>query len=1033
MNKLVNWFADNPIAANLLMVVILIGGLSGVGTIDKEVQPTYQEAAVLVSLVYPGAGPREIEQQICVRVEEAVKTLRGIDEITCTARPNQGLIKIEATDGYSIIQLLNDVKSRVDAISSFPANVERPIIEQSIFKIQVNSVAVLGDTSERVLKEFAYQIKDELAREPGVPEIEIRGVRNYEVTIEVDESSLRRYGLSFDAIAQAVRSHSANMGGGVIRAISGEIQIQARNQAYTRTDFESIPVLSDSSGKLVRIGDLANVRDEFVDTQHLTRINGKSAVLLTVYASENPDVLAISAAVKAFIKKKNKSIPKEFSLQIWQDNASYFIQRLNTLVKNGIGGLSLVLIILLLFLRPALAAWVAVGIGVAFIGSLLALPMVNTSINVMSLFAYVMVLGIVVDDAIIIGESIYTQQQRGIYGVKSAQLGANMMARPVFFAVLTSIIVFIPLLLLPGEWAYFLGPIAVVPILVLGFSLIESCLILPAHLAHLKPEKKRAWFPPLRRLRNKVEQGFRYFIVVIYRPFLRRRLANRGSTLAGFLVFFVLSVSLVIGGWVKVSLPPDVALDFIRMEVTFPDGIPFQEVERVAVRMEEAVRKASDEASPGLERLDLVENFFIHANNKRIFSIVELAPKFPGRPSAGEFNALWQKHLGPVLQAEKINTVDRVTFDDSDLELRIYGLEANKLKVAAEWVKTQLAQYKGMHTIQDSLLNSRPELEISPHTTASTLGVSLYDIARQLRQAYYGEEAQRIPRGREDVKVMIKYPQQSRADPNSLQDLRIRTDDGRQVPLWGVADSRFVNGFSQIKRVDGNTSAEITANYDNDDVPLQQVMTDFRNQRLPEFQKLFPDMSMKMGGEQEAVQSFVNSLMRFGFIAILIIYGLLAVQFRSMLHPLLIILAIPFSVAGIILAHLITGQNLNLLSMLGILAATGVVVNDTLVLLDHTNKNRKLGLSITYTIILSAKNRFRPIFLTSLTTFFSLIPIMLETSLQAQFLIPMATSLAFGVMTASVVSLVFIPCAYSLGYDIKNKFRPVSLIKSKFA
>ena len=1024
MNRLVNWFAANPIAANFMMLFIIFSGLSGISNIDKEVQPNFNENIVVITISYPGAGPRDIEQQICVRIEESIESLQGIQKVTCSASNNIGTARIEASDGYPLEKLLNNVKSRVDAISTFPADSERPVIEQSILRVQALNIGILGGDDEKALKELSYQIKDELSALPDVPEVSIAGIRDYEVSIEVDEKTLRQYGLSFNQVAQIVSNYSLNLGGGVIRSDNGEIQIQARNQAYVATDFANIPLLGTSDGQQLMLGDFASIRDAFVDEPQLSRMNGQLATLLNVYTGETPNVLRVAEAAKAYVKERKKSLPAGYQLLVWQDQSQYFDQRLNTLVKNGFNGLILLLIVLLLFLRPALAIWVTIGIAVAFIGSLLVLPIVGTSLNVITLFAYIMVLGIVVDDAIIVGESIYAQQQRGNYGVRSAQIGAGMMVQPVFFAVLTSILVFVPLLLLSGDWAYFMAPLATIPVLVLIFSLLESCLMLPSHLAHLKPEGK-PMVPVFNRLRKKVESGFQYFLTLYYRPFISKCLHNRGNTIAWFILFFMLSLSLVIGGWVKIKLTPDVELDSIQMTITFNEKVPFNEIDSISRHIEasalEAEKALTEEGDEGY-----IKGSFFNLEGKKLTAIIELVDENQRSHGTIDFSRQWQKYIGVINQAERFDVIDSVNFDEADLELRIFGKDVVELDQAGEWLKQQLAAIDGMHSIQDNLALGRPELEVVPNQYANFFGVDLRLIATQLRRAFYGQEVQRIPRGREDVKVMVRYPQEQRNDINSLNEFRIRTNDGREIPLQSVADTRYSEGYAQITRVDGQVSVKVFANYDNDNQSLSQRMRTSLPEIINSFKREYPEVGIELGGGQQETLKFVIELTRLGLMSIFIIYALLSIQFRSLLHPLLIITAIPFSLMGVLWAHLLTGNNISLMSVMGMLAAAGVVVNDTLVLIDHVNHNRKqqsaLGLSTL--LIRSAKNRFRPIFLTSVTTFMGLLPIMNETSTQAKFLKPMAISLASGVVTASVVSLLLIPCLYSLGHSLKRNFKP---------
>ena len=1020
MKGIINWFIDNPIAANLMMVMILVGGLTGLDKIEKEVQPNFVLNQVTITVPYPGAGPKEIAQLICLRIEEAVENLQGIKELTCIAQNSVGIARIEATPDYPILKLLNEVKSRVDAIATLPADSERPIIEQRQFRVQVLNIAVVGNESsdEKSLKEFSTKLKNEMLLRPNIPEVIIQGVRSYEMSIEIDEHKLRKYGLSIGQVANAIRGTSINLGGGIIRAAAGEIQVQARNQALYKEDFEKIPLIALPTGGTLNLGDLATIRDGFVDVPVITRIDKLPATLLTVYMNEKPDVLKVSKAVKDYVKEVSHTLPDGYKLKIWQDSSQYFHSRLDTLIRSGSSGLILVFIILLLFLRPALAVWVSVGIAVSFIGALLLLSIVNTSINIITLFAFIMVLGIVVDDAIIIGESIYSQQQRGIFGGRGAKIGANLMAKPVFFAVTTSILVFVPLLMLSGEWAYFMGPIATIPILVLLFSLLESCFILPAHLTHLRPESKKPWVPKFRQLRNAIDRGMRKWLILYYQPFLRKCLYNRSTTIASFLGFCVISISLVAGGWVKVALPPDVTFDFIQINIDFPEGVAERVIKEATDHIESTAYKASESLTRENEK-PVLDSIFVYGSGNSIFTLIELIPEAERHISTTEYSKYFQKLLGSIPQAEKIRTIDKVAFEDADVTLRLYATDADELDEATTWLKKEMLSITGFYNINDNILAGRPELDLKIKPNASNLGFQVSDIARQVRQFFYGEEAQRIPRGNEDIRVMVRYPKYIRDDINSLEELRLRSPSGEQIPLQAVTQLTFQEGYAKIIRVNGRASIDINADYENPNVSLAQAVQKIERDVLPKLYALYPTISADMKGEQEGIGSFVNDLIRLGTLAILVIYGLLSIQFRSIYQPLVIITAIPISLTGVIWPHLISGSNISLMSVLGMLAAAGVIVNDTIVLLDNINRKRKLGLSINYAMLRAARGRFRPIFLTTLTTFFGLIPIMLETSLQAKFLIPMAMALAYGILSASIVTLVLIPCIYTLGLQFK--------------
>lgn len=1023
MKALIDWFAGNHIAANLLMAFIFIGGLSGISSIDKETFPFVTEDMVRVSVAYPGASPREVVQQVCIRIEESLEGLEGIEELRCRANQGSGTAEIELTPDYPLDRMLNAVKSRVDSILTFPVEAERPIVQQVLASQTVVSVAVYGDVDERSLKELAESMKDEMSAIDAIPLVSVRGTRDYEVSIEVPESRLRQYGLSLGSVADAINAHSRTIAGGLIRAPSGDIQIQLRQQAYDELDFSRIPVVSNPDGSQIYLSDIAIIRDGFVEDETLSVFNGKPAVFLNVTVTDNPNILTTTNAVKAYVEQKRTELPDSIQITTWNDSSVYFKDRLSTLQRNGILGLVLVYVLLLLFLRPALATWVAVGIAVSFIGTLLVMPLVGTSINMITLFAFILVLGIVVDDAIIIGENIHrTQSKKGIYGIPGSQLGANEMAKPVFFAVTTSIVVFVPLFYLPGDFARFMAPIATIPILALSFSLVESLLILPSHLAGLKPEKEHRHLAQLQHLRRRIARGLDVFLVRYYRPFLRQCLHHRALTVAIFFAIFWVVFSAYAAGWIKSSLLPNVPVEAIRTNVSLPAGTPFSELEDIAAQLERAAYAAADELGQ-INDEKLIERFFVSASGSNVEAVAELtSPQIRITPSE-DFVSAWETQIGDLPQAENFTVLGNVAFGgQADIEFKLDAPQLSQLEPASDWVKERLANYTGIYNVRDTLAVGRPEMEVSTKPLADNLNVTPGVLARQLRQVFYGEEVQRIPRLREDVRVMVRYPREERNDTQILEDLRIRTPDGREVPFNVVADTEFVEGYATLNRIDRRTSLSVTADYeDQGSQTAEFVVSAFFNDDYPEFQALFPTVELSLEGAQQENAEFVSSILRNGLLAILIIYGLLAIQFNSWWQPLMIISAIPFAFTGTLLAHAVTGQVISLLSLMGVLAAAGVVVNDTLVFIDRANKLREAGFSREHSLIQAGRDRFRPIFLTSLTTFVGLAPLLMEKSTQAQFLIPMATSLAYGVMAATIVTLVMIPCLYSLGDDLRAR------------
>lgn len=1018
MHTLVRWFAENNIAANLLMIFIFVGGLTALGRINKEVNPSFRDDVVSISISYRGAGPKEVEQQICLRIEESLEGTEGMDKLTCTASSEFASARVEAVIGFPIERLLNSVKSRVEGINTFPEDVERPIIEEVIFKRDVASVSISGNMPERELKEYAETIREELLALPNVPSVRIQGTRDYEVSIELSETDLRRYNLTFSDVANAINFDSVTLPGGSIETPTGDIQIQARNQAYNRADFEKIPIKTASDGTIVYLSEIAVIKDGFVENELISNFNGERAAYLNVQVSENPNVLKTSEQITEYIEQRSKTLPSNLTLTLWQDNSNYFLQRVDTLLTNGLMGLALVFILLVIFLRPKVAVWVTVGIAIAFIGTLFALPAVGISLNMISLFAFILVLGIVVDDAIIIGENIHRVQEKRLPGLAGAKLGATQMANPVFFAVTTSIVVFIPMTMMPGDFGHFLTPIAIVPILALSFSLIESLLILPAHLSHMKPEKRFSILAPLDRVRDIASHGLKYFLVMKYRPFLRKCLKMRFFTVSCFTAVLILCIGLVAGGKVRVSLTPEITLDTIIASVELPLAAPFSEVEATL----EEVRLAANKTLATMEEKygqSVAKDVFLVASGNRIEFVLEVVPPNVVEVDTAELGRLWRENLGDMPQAEKVTAQATFGFQNNPIELELSGSDLNQLTKAANWLSEKLDAYPGIFGVEQSLRAGRPEMEISSKSLTNSLGINLRDISNQTRQAFFGQEAQRIPRGREDVRVMVRYPKEDRESIYTLHNFRIRASSGAEVPFDTVAKTTFVPGYADITRIDGQAIISVTSDFTPTDgntvsLTIQQFLTD----QTTEFQQLFPGIGLSLEGEQKENQEFSDSMTQLGLLSLLGIFALLAIQFKSWWQPGLVLSAIPFGFAGAVIMHLIKGDALTMLSFFGILASAGVVVNDSLVFIDRINVLRSQGFNLHYCILQAGSDRFRPIMLTTITTFVGLTPIMLETSLQAQFLIPMAMSLAFGVATASIVTLIMLPCAYSMWHQI---------------
>lgn len=1036
MNRIIQWFIDNPIAANLLMVVIILGGLSNLVNLNKEVFPGVETNLIRVEVPYPGAGPVEVEEQTVKRIEEAIADLDGIKEITSTARLSLGSVQVEAINGYDSQRLLNNIKARVDAISTFPVDAEKPIITEVLFQSDVMSIGVYGDVDESTLKATGEKIRDEIALLPGVSIVNLNATRPDEMAVEISEHNLRRYNLSFEQVATAVRQASLNLPAGIIKSDTGDIQLQTRGQAYSASDFSRIVVDSREDGAELTIGDIGTVTDGFSEDNVVARLNGKPAVFLEIKSTEEPDVLEIANTVHTYLEQAKRELPPGVEAKVWQDWSKMFEGRMNLLLKNSLSGLLLVFVILMLFLRPALAAWVCVGIAVAFLGTLWLLPLAGVSLNMVSMFAFLLVLGIVVDDAIIVGESIYSRQQEGLKGHEAAAIGVKSISKPVFFAVISTMIFFAPLLSIPGAMGDLSYAIPVVVILALFFSLVESMLILPSHLAHLKPEQpaRNPWLIRLKRSREHIAHGLDRFADRFYRPSLLKTLRTNGTTIAAFIVAFAVSVALYSGGWIQKTFMPVVSSDFVRIQVTVPEGTPFAIQQDILKQLEAGAEKLKTDSQLFQGNDDgVIGDIQSWAWENNALVSVALNKSDRHDVAANRIVRRWRELVGDIYDADQIEENATINEISSAISLRLtLGVDDQELMhQAIDEVKQAIASYPGIYDLRDSLTDARTEIELTLKPNAESLGLGLADVARQVRQGFYGEEAQRIPRGKEDVRVMVRYPKDERSTVDQLREMRIRTTDGREIPLDTVAEVRFVPGYTQIDRVDRKRAINITAEVDRAKGDPTAIVISLLQNNLPRWRQQFPDFHLELTGDMEDEAEFFGSATRNFGLALLVIYGLMAIAFRSYWQPFLILTAIPFGFMGAVIGHLIMGREISMMSMLGFFACAGVVVNDNLVLLDRINQLREEGLEIFEAVAQAGRDRFRPIVLTSVTTFIGLVPIMAETSTQARFLIPMVISLSFGVLFATTVTLFLVPGLYLLGERVKARLRGEKVDRSK--
>jgi len=1019
MNKLIEWWARNSVAANLAMVGILVAGFFGFGAMEREMDPQVRFPGLQIVVSWPGAAPQEVEEQIVARIEEAVSDLDNIEWVRSTSAEGLGEVYILAEQTVDFSRFMNDVKIRVDSISSLPRDIEPPQVQQWVNREEFIRVAVHGDLGERELKRLAEQLRREVANLSAISVVELFGTRREEVSVEVSELAMRRYGLSFQEVADAIRANSLNQSAGTVRTEVGSYQLKVRNQADTEQDFADIIVRQTADGGTIRVGDVARVVDGFEDNEILATLNGEPAVLIQVMTTETMDIVTASESIRKWIAERQASLPAGAKLTLWTDNAEVFKSRLNTIGSSAVQGLVLVLLVLLLTLRPKVAFWVAMGIATAYAGAFVLLPSVGVSLNMLSTFAFLLVLGIVVDDAIVVGESIHTESHNPDHqhpggDLSAAVLGAQLVAKPVIFAVLTTILAFLPWLFLSGSTSEFTRHITWVVVLALVFSLIESLLILPAHLSSLKPRTKLGRFG---RMQKRIADGIVHFAQNHYRRIGGWAVERRYLTLSIFFSVLMIGFGMFGSGWVKKSFMPDIESDEIVVNVVMPEGAPYSRALEVLAQMQDAEKRLEDEVNQrtGGEGV-LIENWYTRSRRDSVMAIVKLAPPEVRDMSAKEAAVRLRELMGDVPDAKEVSVHYTSGGDGPGFELSIRHPDLEVLRAATADLESQLRTYESLYDVRNNLEGASEEIRIALRPGATKLGLTLAEVNRQVRQAYFGEEVQRLPRAGQDVKVMVRYPQASRRSIESLKDFRVRTTDGREVPLLAVAELEYAPGIKRIQRWNGNRAARVMADL-KDDV-RGDIMKDLNENFFPEWEKRYPGIVRGAVGQAEGEKRFIREVIGLYTMAFFAMYSLLAVAFRSYFQPLLILVAIPFAFVGAIFGHGVLGMTMAIFSYFGIAAAAGVVVNDNLVLMDCCNRLREKGMQPLEAIVEAGMARFRPILLTTVTTIVGLMPMMLERSIQAAFLQPIVVALAFGVFVAFFVTLLLVPSLYAIGVDI---------------
>jgi len=1028
---MIEWFARNPVAANLLMITIIIVGLfSASRSIPLEVFPSFEVEAVNVSTVYRGATPHSVEDGITKRVEEAIYTIEGVKEINSQSSEGRSLVTAQVDDGYEKRDILNEIKLKVDALNTLPGGAEKPVVALSSINPGVIQVAVIGEVSEKVLRITADGVRNDLLANNDLTLVELIGVTNYEIGIEIAPKTLDDFNLSLQDVRDAIRRSSVDISAGNVKTRDGDILVRADGQAYNQQDFAAIPVITKLGSDPVLLGDIATINDGFEDQPLITRFNGKPAILIDVARTGKQSSLKIAATVRNYIEEKNTRLSNGVSLDYWDDDSKVLKGRLNTLLSSGLYGGLLVLLILSLFLRPAIAFWVFLGVPVSFMGAFIFMPFVGGTFNMISLFAFITVLGIVVDDAIVTGENIYSKMRDGMEPINASIIGTKEIAIPVTFGILTTVVAFLPMGNLGANRTGFLAaqiPMVVIPVLI--FSLIESKLVLPSHLSHVQPRKGINEVGWLSQLQMSVSRGFEESVIRFYRPFLKRCLNNKSIAIAGLLASSAIIISWASTGHTKFTFFPRVEAEEIQFSLTMPDTTGFETTKAHIQGISEHVHALQEKYRDPKSGISVIRHTYSTVGSsgatiKPSVGVVRaelIGPEerhidIKASEIAREVRAL----VGEIPGAEKLSVRAELGRGGEPINVELTGGDPIQIRLIADQVRKQLLRYPEVFDIQDNYSGGKEELNITLTEKAHALGLSLADVANQVRGSIFGLEAQRLQRGREEIRVMVRLPEENRSSMDDLARLSILvgpTNDA--IPLSDLAKIEPVRSPTTLYRLNRKGIINITADVDKERADVPAILREI-NSFLLEKTRLDPSIKFSFKGEAEE-QSESNEGLQSGSLLVLIaIYALLAIPFKSYLQPLIVMSVIPFSLVGAVLGHIITGYDLSILSIVGMMALLGVVVNDSLVLVDYINKQREKGMAVFEAVLESGTARFRPVMLTSITTFAGLTPLLLDNSTQSQFLKQMAISLGFGILFATVITLVIVPINYYLGYQIKH-------------
>ena len=1040
MKSLLAALAANRVFANLMLFMILLTGWIGMRSMIIESMPEMQLDAINVSVFYPGADPEEVEEAISRKIEESIKGMEGIDKFTTNSSEGMSSVSIEVKTGYDVDELLEKVKTKVQSIMTFPVDAERPIVNKFEMRRSVMTIFVQADMSERRLKAWSEQIKDEIESLPEVSNVSLFGTREYEINIGISEERLREYGLTIAQVASAISMNNMNMSGGTIRTEGEEIRIRTLGRKYTGSELSKIVVLAKPGGDIITLDRIADINDGFNEDPINNKVDGKKAVLIRVSNSLEEDAIATAEAVKRYVLKKQQALPEGATIKVLDDSTDEVRARIKLLETNGIMGLSIVFILLWAFMNIRIAFWCGMGIPIAVAGGMAILPAFDGTINMMTTFAFILILGIVVDDAIVVGEAIYVQRQNGLPPLKAAIEGTWEVGMPVIAAVLTTVIAFIPLAFVDGvigKIIFFL-PVVVTGCLVM--SLFECLALLPAHLNHLQDPNEssrekhyRTRFGKLLGRLNEIQEytarGMERFVDKIYMPFLSKAMEWRYISFATATAILIITFGLVLGGIIKYTMFPSIDGDSLTASVRFPNGTPQEVTQKAVDRLEEALRKV-DANTKTLSGAPLIRHTITlvgqslgreGGSGPNVGSVQALLlPSEDRGIHSNDLSVAWEKETGPMPGVESL-TFGGGGFGPggAPIEIWLQGYDMDTILRASDDLMERLKEFEGVYQVKTDFTPGKNELRLKLKPEARTFGITVSDLGRQIFSAYYGNEALRIQRGRDDIRVKIRYTEKERTRLSDFEQLRIRTSQGNEVPLLSVADISYGPGFATITRTNGMRRVEVNAQVDAKQANAREIMGELEANYFPALKSKYPALSISVEGHQARDAESFGALFVTYPMALIGIFFVMATMFRSYIQPFVIFFTIPFGIIGAIAGHMLLGVDLAIMSAFGIVALTGVVVNSAIVLIDRVNKNLAEGMPFFEAVRSGSARRFRAIFLTTVSTVGALLPLILEKDFQAQMLIPMAVSIAAGVLFSSVLTLVLIPSLLMIMNDFR--------------